>query len=101
MESQKNLRTWLVAKGNNHDTSGITDPENWLWERIDGVFYPAEKIPQKEVDEELERMFDELDPEWSDEEVIAHGWAIKYKSSDTKESAQIDWRQNCGHAVLN
>lgn len=44
MKEQRNLRTWFVAKNNVHDLSGVENPEQWKWERIDGVFYPAEKI---------------------------------------------------------
>ena len=52
METQviekRNLRKWFVAKSNPHNAQGIEKPENWLWERIDGVFQPIEEIKQYE-----------------------------------------------------
>ena len=102
MNSQKNLRTWLVAKSNPHDTSGVENPENWLWERIDGVFYPAEKIEVKEESEEEKAMYDALDPDMTDEEIEALGYVIKYKTPmpDEQVTEDVNWRENCGHAVV-
>jgi len=103
MNSQKNLRTWFVAKSNNHDASGVENPENWLWERIDGVFYPAEKIMVRELTEdeiEMQKLIDSHNPDWSDEEMTAHGLVIKY-STVTNVKDEINILEGCGHAVMN
>lgn len=97
----RNLRSWAVAKNNTHDASGISAPEKWQWERVNGVFYPVEKVPEVAVIEETEeqkRMFAELDPDWSDEEMVAHGWEIK-DGLEYGEDTEINFRENCGHAV--
>lgn len=103
MESQKNLRTWFVAKSNNHDTSGVENPEQWLWERIDGVFYPAEKIEVHEPtaeEIEMQKLIDSHNPDWTDEEMKAHGLIVKY-STTSKVKDEINILEGCGHAVLN
>jgi hypothetical protein len=96
---RRNLRNWNVAKNNVHDLSGIENPEQWKWERIDGVFYPAEKIEVAVENEEEKRMFAELDPDWTDEEIIAHGWMIKDKTA-WGNTEVIDYREGCGHLVM-
>lgn len=99
METSRNLRTWFVAKNNKHDLSGITEPENWLWERIDGTFYPAEKLEVKVESEEEKAMFEALDPDMTDEEIEALGYEIKYKTAEAVEE-EINYREGCGHAVV-
>jgi hypothetical protein len=42
METKK--VTWNVAKKSIHDASGIDKPENWLWERDNGIYYPVQEI---------------------------------------------------------
>lgn len=93
-----NLRKWSVAKGNKHSLKGVTNPENWLWERINGTFYPIEEIQVEEVvvDEVYERMFELLDPDWSDEELEANGWKI-CDGLEYGSDAVVDYREGCGH----
>ena len=96
------LRNWGVVKQNVHDVSGIENPENWLYERVDGVFYPVEEVevvePIGESDEE-KRMFDLLDPDMTDEEILELGYNIRY-GSEIGEDTSINYRENCGHSVV-
>ena len=51
---RNDLRVWDIVKNNVHDVSGIEKPENWLYERRDGIFYPVEEleVPEGESEEE-------------------------------------------------
>lgn len=95
----RNLRSWFVAKNNAHDLSGIENPEQWKWERIDGVFYPAEKIEVKVESEREKQMFAELDPDWTVEEMEAHGWEVKAVKTFGDDEI-IDYREGCGHSTV-
>ena len=97
----KNLRNWSVVKLNVHDLSGIENPENWLWERVDGVFYPVEEVKTVEVVEETEeekQRFENLDPDMSDEEIESLGYEIKCSKLFGEEV--VDLRDGCGHLVV-
>jgi len=39
-----NLFFWGEVKRKPHDASGITNPEDWMWWRQHGIFYPKFKI---------------------------------------------------------
>lgn len=44
--THKNIHTivpWNKAMNYVHDASGIVHPEDYLWELIDGVYYPVTK----------------------------------------------------------
>ena len=94
-----NLRKWGVVKNNVHDISGIEKPENWMYERVNGIFYPVEKVenPKGETEEE-KRMFDLLDPDMTDDEILGLGFHIKY-SSEVEPDNSVNYRENCGHKV--
>ena len=91
-----NLRTWNVAKLNKHDISGVSNPEKWMYQIVDGVFIPVMEIvePVEEVDE----MFDKLDPDMSDEEIEGLGYEIKFSKLIGEDI--VDYREGCGHAVI-
>jgi hypothetical protein len=38
-----NYVSWNTAKKSVHDSSGIFKPEDYLWERINGIYYPIKK----------------------------------------------------------
>jgi hypothetical protein len=47
-ERNKGMKTqiivpWRIAKKSVHDASGISTPEDYLWELINGVYYPVTK----------------------------------------------------------
>lgn len=94
-----NLRSWSVVKLNVHDVSGIEKPENWLYERVEGVFYPVQEIEVVEESEEEKRMFDELDPDWTDEEMEQHGYVVKCSVTIGSDDV-VDYREGCGHMVM-
>ena len=102
MEAKKNLRTWLVAKNNNPVVGEITNPENWMWEQRGNKFYPVEEIESKKVksDPEYDRMFAELDPDATNEELEAQGWTVVGEMS-YGDDAVVDYREGCGHLVMN
>jgi len=39
-----NLFFWNEVKHKKHDASGIFDPQDWMWWRQHGIFYPKFKI---------------------------------------------------------
>lgn len=98
---RNDLRVWDIVKNNVHDISGVEKPENWLYERRDGIFYPVEEVivPEGESEEE-KQMFDLLDPDMSDEEIEGLGYTIKYRS-EVEGDNSINYRENCGHQVLS
>jgi hypothetical protein len=94
------LRKWDIVKNNVHDVSGIENPENWMYERVDGIFYPVEELEIPKGESEVEkRMFDLLDPDMTDEEIMELGWEIKY-SSEVESDTSVNYRENCGHKVV-
>lgn len=36
--------TYEVIKNRTHDTTGINDPWEWLWQEDDGVYVPSRKV---------------------------------------------------------
>jgi len=93
-----NLRSWFVAGNNVHDISGIENPENWMYERVNGIFYPVQEIEdvvEVEETEEEKEMFDKLDPDMSDEEIIELGYEIKCSKLFSEDV--VDLRVGCGH----
>jgi hypothetical protein len=38
--------SWDVAKTKPHDASGLSNPEEWDWEKVHGINYP---VPKKGV----------------------------------------------------
>lgn len=92
--SEKILQGWESVKDRVHDTSGVETPSDWMWENTSGIFYPSEKVVKKVV---VDEMFNKLDPDMSEEEIIGLGYEIKM----TKLMGEniIDWREGCGHTV--
>lgn len=43
--------TWDVAKGHAHDASGIDNPQDWIWLKLFGIYYPYEQIKQSQMRE--------------------------------------------------
>lgn len=35
------LVSWDIAQQNIHDASGIDNPQDWLWSKLVGVYYPS------------------------------------------------------------
>ena len=92
----KLLQTWESVKNRVHDISGVENPENWMYENVNGIFYPCQ---EKERENVVDTMFEELDPDWTDEELIEHGWTIKY-SVLIGDNGSVDLRDGCGHKVM-
>lgn len=40
----KKLVTWEIAKQKVHDASNVHNPGQWLWVKIQHVYYPSEYI---------------------------------------------------------
>jgi len=38
------MKTYDCAKEFVHDASGIENPYLWLWEKVNGIYYPAKLI---------------------------------------------------------
>lgn len=51
---KNNEVTWYEASQHAHDASGITNPENYVWHKKDGIYYPS-RIIDKEVKPEMEQ----------------------------------------------
>ena len=96
METTKLLQGWESIKNRVHDISGIEHPERWMFENINGIFYPVEEI-QGIVED---RDFEELNPDWTDEELIEHGWTVKHTVLIGDDSS-INFREGCGQMVLD
>jgi hypothetical protein len=92
------LRSWESVKDRVHDISGIENPENWLYESKDGIFYPVEDLGE-DVTSDEQKMFDELDPDWTDEEMEQHGYIIKCSITIGSDDV-VDYREGCGHMVM-
>lgn len=90
----KLLQTWESVKNRVHDISGIENPQNWLYENRNGIFYPI-----KVNDNDVDKMFDELDPDMTDEELVLLGWVIKL-SVLIGDNGEVNYRENCGHLVV-
>ena len=78
----KNLSNWDKVKSRIYDTSKIDNPEKWMFENVNGIYYPVEMVKEKVVDE----MYEKLDPDMSDKEmedlglgkVIPQGRSFKF-----------------------
>lgn len=40
------LVSWDIAQQNIHDASGIDNPQDWLWSKLVGVYYPSMTMKQ-------------------------------------------------------
>ena len=99
MANQKLLQSWDSIKTRAHDTSGVDKPKDWMWENISGIFYPANKVVEDTPESiAYNKMLELLDPDSSDEEIVALGFVIVLKKS-WGEEAVVDYREGCGHSL--
>jgi len=42
------MTTWSIAKNKPHDASGITNPNDYLWHQIKGIYYPNKMIDKRD-----------------------------------------------------
>ena len=91
------VSSWETVKDRQPDLRGIENPSEWNYIFKDGCFRPFEKVKKQVV--EVDPMFDELDPDMTDEQLVEMGYEIKY-SVLIGEDGSTDIRQGCGHRVM-
>ena len=92
----KRISSWDTVKDRQPDIRGIENPSEWNYVFENGMFRPFEKVVTQVV--EVDPMFDQLDPDWTDEELMEHGYTIKF-SKLIGEDGSVDLRDGCGHRV--
>jgi len=91
------VSSWETVQDRQPDLRGIENPSEWNYIFENGMFRPYEKIKKQVV--EVDPMFDQLDPDMTDEELENLGYEIKH-SVLIGEDGSTDIRQGCGHRVM-
>jgi hypothetical protein len=91
------VSSWETVKDRQPDIRGLENPCDWNYVFVDGMFRPFERVNKQVV--EVDPMFDELDPDMTDQELENLGYEIKY-SVLIGEDGSTDIREGCGHLVM-
>jgi hypothetical protein len=91
------VSSWETVQDRQPDLRGIENPSEWNYIFKDGCFRPYERVKKQVV--EVDPMYDELDPDMTDEQLIEMGFEIKY-SVLIGDDGSSDIRDGLGHRVM-